>query len=261
MPYLDLKNERIYYALYRGRMLGGCPIILIHGAGENHLVWPAGLRRLPNASVYAIDLPGHGKSSGGGCRSVDEYVTWVTAFLNAIDARRAILIGHSMGGAIVQLFGLTHPDQAAGLVLIATGAKLRVSPKILQLSHNDLPSAVELVSSLEWGPNAPAQIVRLGKQQLLDNRPDIMYHDYLACDAFDTTARLNEIKAPTLIVSGTADQLTPPKYAAFMAERIPHARLVSVPDAGHMVQIEAETVVAYEVEQFVHENEHGPGDR
>jgi pimeloyl-ACP methyl ester carboxylesterase len=253
MPYLDLNNSRIYYALHRNRLIGGVPIILIHGAGENHLAWPAGLRRLPETTVYAIDLPGHGKSGGDGCTSIKDYGAWLAQFLDGINAPRAILIGHSMGGAIAQLFALTHPNRTAGLALIATGAKLRVAPQLLDWALSDLPAAAEMVSRLEWGPNAPEQIVRLGKQQVLANRPEVLHGDYLACDSFDVRDRLRDIKAPTLIVAGTVDQLTPIKYATFMAEQIRDARLVSVPDAGHMVMIEAETIVTYAVEQFVRE--------
>jgi pimeloyl-ACP methyl ester carboxylesterase len=253
MPYLDLNDERIYYALYRGRMIGGCPIILIHGAGENHLVWPAGLRRLPDSTVYAIDLPGHGKSTGAGRGSIATYVDWLIAFLDAIKTDRAVIVGHSMGGAIAQLFGLTRPDRTASLVLIATGAKLRVDPKILELTHTDLKAAAELIGAHEWGSHAPEQLIRLGKQQLLTNQSQVIHGDYQACHTFDVMSRLGQIKAPTLIISGTADQLTPPKYAAFMAEQIPNARLVSVPEAGHMVMLEAATIVAREVESFVKE--------
>jgi pimeloyl-ACP methyl ester carboxylesterase len=184
---------------------------------------------------------------------IKDYVAWLAQFLDGINAPRAILIGHSMGGAIAQLFALTYPLRTAGLVLIATGAKLRIASQLVDWALSDLPAAAEMVSRLEWGPNVPEQIVRLGKQQVLANRPEVLHGDYLACDAFDVRDRLRDIKAPTLIVAGTVDQLTPIKYASFMAEQIRDARLVSVPDAGHMVMLEAETIVTYAVEQFVRE--------
>jgi pimeloyl-ACP methyl ester carboxylesterase len=253
MPYLDLNHERVYYALHRNRLVGGVPVVLIHGAGESHLVWPAGLRRLPDTTVYALDLPGHGKSDGDGCNTITGFVDWLVQFLDGINAPRAILIGHSMGGAIAQLFALTQPTRVAGLVLIATGAKLRVAPQLLEWSLSDLTAATELVSRMEWGLNVPEQLIRLGKQQMLANRPAVVHSDYLACDAFDVRERVRDIKAPTLIVAGMVDQLTPIKYATFMAEQFRAARLVSVPDAGHMVMIEAEPIVTYAVEQFVRE--------
>ena len=250
MPYLDIDGDRIFYALHRNGA-GRLPVLLIHGAGENHLVWPLRWRRLPDATVYAIDLPGHGKSSGTGKSTIEEYTDWVVTFLDAIGAAHAVIIGHSMGGAMAQWFGWKYPKRTTGLVLVATGAKLRVAPKILELTRSDPGAAIDLISDYEWGPSASEEIKRLGKQQLLANRPQVMHDDYSACDRFDVIERLGEITVPTLIIAGTEDQLTPLKYANFMAARIPDARLVTVPDAGHMVMIEAETVTACAVEEFV----------
>ena len=255
MPYLDLNHDRIYYALYQGRLAGGVPVVLVHGAGENHLVWPAGLRRLPECTVIALDLPGHGKSGGQGRSTVKEYADGLAAWLSALKWPRAIIAGHSMGGAIAQLFALLYPDRTVGLILAATGAKLRVDPRLLELTRSDLSAAADLISEREWGLNVPDQIRRLGRQQIMANRPEVIHGDYRACDTFDVTTRLGEITAPALVIGGTADQFTPIKYARFMAERLPRARLVEVPDAGHMVMIEAAATVAAEVERFVREIE------
>src|SRR5512139_1972635 len=130
MPYLDLDGERIYYALHRNQA-DGVPVLLIHGAGESHLVWPFGLRRLPGTIVYAIDLPGHGKSAGPGRITIADYAEWLVSWLDTRRVPAAVLIGHSMGGAIAQWLALTCPDRTAALVLVATGAKLRVAPQLL----------------------------------------------------------------------------------------------------------------------------------
>src|SRR5512140_2077141 len=250
MPSLDLNGERIYYALHRNRS-GEVPVLLIHGAAENHLIWPAGLRRLSAASVYAIDLPGHGRSSGPGYSTIVEYTDWVVSFMEVARLDRAILIGHSMGGAIAQLCALKHPDLFSGLVLVATSARLRVAPQLLQLSENDFVAAVDLVSQWEWGPLTSPEIKQLGKQQLLKIRPEILLDDYRACDAFDVRDRLHEITAPVLIIAGEADQMALLKHATFLAEHLPHARLVSISQAGHMVMLEAAEVVTRAVEEFV----------
>src|SRR5512139_941434 len=130
MPYLDLDGERSYYAVHRNQA-DGASVLLIHGAGENHLVWPIGLRRLPGSIVYAIDLPGHGKSAGMGRSTIADYAAWIVSFLDALHIPAAVFIGHSMGGAIAQQLALTYPDRTTALVLAATGAKLRVAPQLL----------------------------------------------------------------------------------------------------------------------------------
>jgi pimeloyl-ACP methyl ester carboxylesterase len=63
--------------------------------------------------------------------------------------------------------------------------------------------------------------------------------------------RVGQIAAPTLALGGTADQMTPPKYAAFLAEKIPGARLVMIEGAGHLVMLEQPELVARHVEQFL----------
>ena len=252
MPYLDLDGDQIYYALHRNRA-DGVPVLLIHGAGENHLVWPIGLRRLPGTIVYAIDLPGHHKSTGRSCATIEGYTDSIIRFMKALDIERAIVIGHSMGGAIAQLCGLKYPDRVRGLVLVATGAKLRVAPQLLQLAATDFAAAAELVSQWEWGPLAPEAVRQAGKEQLLQIAPETVLDDYRASDVFDVRDQLAAIRAPVLIIAGEVDQMTPLKHATFLAEHVPHTRLVTVPQAGHMVMLEAAERVTRAVTEFVSE--------
>ena len=81
-----------------------------------------------------------------------------------------------------------------------------------------------------------------------------MLDDYRACDAFDVREQLKFITTPTLIVAGDVDHMTPLKYATFLAEQIPHADLRVVPEAGHMVMLEAAGTVSQAVADFLREN-------
>ena len=250
MPYLDLNGDPIYYALHRNQA-EGLPVVLIHGAGENHLVWPSGLRRLCGTIVYAVDLPGHGKSGGAGQTTIAGYAAWLATLCEALKLPSVILVGHSMGGAIAQWFALAYPERTAGIVLMATGAKLRVDPQLLHLAQNDYLAAVDLIGQREWGPAVPENIKALGKQQLLANDARVTSDDYRACDAFDVRERLGTLKTPTLIIAGEVDQLAPLKYATYLAEHIPGARLVVAPQAGHMVMLEAAELVTRAVAEFL----------
>lgn len=252
MPYLNLNGEKIYYALHRNHV-AGVPVVLIHGAGETHLIWPAGLRRLPATVVYALDLPGHGKSSGSGHGAIEEYAACLAAFQRALSLPRVILIGHSMGGAIAQLCGLLYPAETLGLGLLATSAKLQVSPQLLELAANNFPAAAELVSQWAWGPSVPDTIKRLGRQQLLATAPQVLLDDYRACHAFDLRERLSDLIVPSLVIAGEADRMTPLKHMTYLAEHLPHARLVTIPQAGHMVMIEAEAQVSHALTGFIAE--------
>ena len=250
MPYIEVNGEQLYYAQARSPD-ARLAMVLVHGAGENHLVWPASLRRVDGATVYALDLPGHGKSGGQGRASIADYVVVLLGFLDALGVQRAVIAGHSMGGAIAQQFALGHPARVMGLVLVATGARLRVAPAILDGILTDTDATLDLVTRYAWGPGAPEQMVQLGRVQLAQVNPQITANDYAACNTFDVIDRLGQITAPTLVLGGTADQMTPPKYAAFLAEKIRGARLAMIEGAGHMVMLEQPGLVAHPVEEFL----------
>lgn len=250
MPEQVIGEEVIYYAVHsdpRARHT----LILIHGAGESHLVWPKALRGLPGAVVYALDLPGHGRSRGRGRSSIAEYADLIVNWMEAIGLPRAVWVGHSMGGAIAQWAALHHPERVAALVLVATGARLRVSPQILEGLRSDFPKTVDLIIAWSWGVAPPTHLVEEGRRMLLATDPAVVEGDYRVCDAFDVMGRLGEIRAPALVIGGTADRMTPIKYAEYLAAHIPQAQLVRIEGAGHMVMLEQPEAVAEAVRAFL----------
>jgi pimeloyl-ACP methyl ester carboxylesterase len=81
--------------------------------------------------------------------------------------------------------------------------------------------------------------------------PLVLLGDYLACDRFDVRGELAEIRAPTLVLTGAEDRLTPPKYGRFLAEMIPGARLVDILAAGHYPQLEQPVAVNAAIRDFL----------
>jgi pimeloyl-ACP methyl ester carboxylesterase len=159
-----------------------------------------------------------------------------------------------MGGAIAQKLALDYPGWVSALGLIATGARLRVAPAILESVRDDFDQGVALVTRYAWAPDADQSLVELGQEALKETGPDVLFGDFLACDRFDVMDRLEEIKVPVLVVNGTADRLTPVKYARFLAEHIRDARLVPIEGAGHMVMLERPDEVGTAVQEFVTES-------
>jgi len=250
MPRVNTAAGELFYTVKRGP--GDSPVVLlVHGAGGSRLHWPPELRRLAGATVYTLDLPGHGRASGSACDTIECYTRAVVAFLEAIDADPPIVVGHSMGGAIAQRLALDHPKLVSALGLIATGARLRVAPAILETIRDDFNHTVALVTRYSWGPGADNSLIELGREALEEAGPDVLLGDFRACDSFDVMDRLGEIEIPVLVVCGTADALTPVKYARFLAEHIPDAWLVTVEGAGHMVMLERPREVGQAVRQFV----------
>lgn len=204
-------------------------------------------------NVYAMDLPGHGRSDLPGCSSISDYADIVAAFIEAIDVAKVILIGHSMGGAIVQSIGLRPPSRVEGLVLVASGARLRVAPEILEGVVREFERTADLIAELAWSENTPDRLKQLGKRMLLTCDPKTVYGDYVACNGFDLMIDLHEIRLPTLVICATEDRLTPLKYGRFLAEQLPDGRLETIEGAGHMVMLEQPVAVAAAIEKFAKE--------
>jgi pimeloyl-ACP methyl ester carboxylesterase len=250
MPYAKTAFGDLFYTLSPGPQ-GASTLVLVHGAGGTRLHWPAQLRRLPEATVYTLDLPSHGRSLGKECDTITAYADSVTAFSHAVGIEQAVIVGHSMGSAIAMTMALDFADLVAGLVLIATGARLRVAPAILEGIRNDFDGTTELITRFAWSSEAPSRLTKLGQRALQETGPDVLLADFTACDRFDVMERLREVETPTLVIAGSIDQLTPVKYARFAAEHICDARLVVVEGAGHMAMLERPAEVTRAVQDFL----------
>jgi pimeloyl-ACP methyl ester carboxylesterase len=237
------------------------PIVFIHGAGGTHMHWPTHLRRMHGQRIFAIDLPGHGKSGGIGSQNIPDYAHAVVKFLDAAGMNSAVFIGHSMGSGIAMTLALDFPRLVLGLVLVGGGARLRVAPRILEStsSPSAFPLAVELINNAAFSPNVDPRLKELAARQMIAIRPSVLHGDFLACNEFDVMPRLGEISVPTLILCGTEDILTPMKYSEYLHSHIPSSSLMSFPGAGHMVMLEQPEAVAGAIAEFADSIPYRPG--
>jgi pimeloyl-ACP methyl ester carboxylesterase len=244
----------IYYHLYaENEETLRLPVVLIHGAGGTHLHWPPEIRRMPGYRIFALDLPGHGKSVGRGYQSISAYAQVVLKWLDEVGIHKAVFIGHSMGSAIATALALDHTTHVMGLVLISGGARLRVAPALLDSvsSPTTFLRAVEMIVSWSFSEKASVKLTELAARRMGETRPSVLHGDFLACDAFDEIQRISQIRKPTLILCGNDDRMTPLRYSQFLAHNIPDAALTSIPDTGHMVMLERPQAVAKAIEDFL----------
>ena len=167
----------IYYAQFDEGRKDEPPVILIHGAGGNHLIWSVNVRRLAGQRVLAIDLPGHGKSGGVAQQTISAYADQMVDFLADLGLYQAVFVGHSMGGAIALDLAARHPEQVAGLGLIATGAYLGVDSSFLEnLSHPVLvPTALHQFQTQAFGPQASPALVDQCMRAVQEVRSSVLY--------------------------------------------------------------------------------------
>jgi pimeloyl-ACP methyl ester carboxylesterase len=247
---IQLPNAHLFYAQHHPKDAGQT-LLLIHGAGSSHLTWPAALRRLPDTAVYALDLAGHGRSDLPSCNTIEAYTQDVLDFIAALELQNVVVLGHSMGGAIAQRVGLVQPSAVVGLVLLGTGAKLRVSPTILEAIQANYEDAVAMLNQFYWGGQQDPATVAANRRSMLACPSEVMLNDFLACNKFDLRNSLSEIRLPTLVISASADQMTPPKFGQILAEQLPQAEFALIEQAGHMMMLEFPEQVAQLVGDFM----------
>ncbi|MEO7003166.1 MAG: alpha/beta hydrolase [Ktedonobacterales bacterium] len=225
-------------------------LVFIHGSGDGAYVWEpltqALQARRPALKLLAVDLPGHGGRIGDPGPeqvSVRDYAEDAYAELKRQGIASAYLVGHSLGGAIALTLALDHADAVRGLIIVGSGARLRVLPTILAatLERPDEAAVEVVVMGYAAGHEADARQYATNRPP---NAPGMLHRDLAACDVFDMMADIERIHQPTLVIVGQQDHLTPPKFAQYLADHLHNAQLTIIPDAGHYALREQPNTVA-----------------
>ena len=192
-------------------------MLFIPGSGSGREAWAYQAEFFKDSE--AIALPGH--PGGEPCSNVDEYVDWLRDYIHRQRYRDTVLVGHSMGSAIAQLYGLRYGDELKALVLIGAGARLRVYPAFLEELEGMISDEAAWRKYLEGRYSRVAPEIR---QLVIEARmqigPAVMQNDLLCCDKFDIMDEVHAIRLPTLVICGSEDDMTPVKYARYLADKI-----------------------------------------
>lgn len=221
-------------------------LVFIHGAGSDGSVFSAQTETFANS--VAVNLPGHSRDGHAG--SIEAFADDVAAQLHDLGLGDVILAGSSMGGAIALELALRKLTSVKAVALLGSGARLRVSPAIFTAIDADFDAATPAFAGYffhehrpEWIDGAAALMRKIGARQTKA--------DFMACNAFDVAGRVAEIRVPLLALTGEKDVMTPPKFAEFLADRVPGAQARIVPDAGHLLFIERPTETNEALRAFV----------
>lgn len=213
-------------------------IIFVHGAGGSAATWFMQLKGLStDFHVIAIELNGHGKSPDRAEEDrLHSYLHDIHEVVTKFD--KPILAGHSMGGALTQVYALNHPENLSGIILVGTGAKLRVTPIVFNLLENDFDGYVEAVGNFMFHEDTSEEMIEASKHEVRKCPPQIIHRDFELCDKFDIMDKVAKIKSPTLILVGDADMMTPVKFSTYLKDKIEGSAMHVIEGAGHSVMLE-----------------------
>ncbi len=230
-------------------------VVFIHGAQHDHSVWILQSRYLAHhgRAVLAVDLPGHGRSAGPPCETVEAMADWVLALLQAVGVSHASLVGHSMGSLIVLETASRDAEITIdAIALVATAYPMQVSDALLAATRDDEDRAIEMISlwSLDTAhggysqkPSAPGPgfAVMTGGRQLMHRQPAGTLHvDFVACNAYrNGEVAAAAVRCPSLFILGSNDAMTAARSGRALAATLPGSRTIELAKVGHLVMAEA----------------------
>jgi len=227
-------------------------LVMIHGAGGRSQTWQGQIHPLKDSlNTLALDLPGHGKTAGHSKNSVDEYAHWLGEMLDVLFQEPVFLMGHSMGGAIVQETALLYPKLLKGIILVGTGPRLKVAPMFLEGFLNRFEETIDTVINYAYASGADRSMLIEGANIMKDAGAKVVHDDFVACDRFDRRKDLGNINLPCLIVCGEKDKLTPPALSRILHESIRGSSLEVLPSVGHFAMIESHKEFNQSVRHFI----------
>ncbi len=229
-------------------------VLLLCGLGAKRQGW---YRQLPvlgrRLRTLALDPRDVGDSDpADGPYTIGELAEDVHGLARALGIERASVAGISMGGFTGLELALRHPDLLERLILVVTSAggptHVSTSPEIMRVlmpgdaevetgeGARRVCAAVAAPGFAERRPEEMDTFVEIARHRPMSR--DAYLRQLAACRAHDVSARLGEIRVPTLVIHGELDPLVPVANGRHLAERIPGARLVLYRDVGHIPEVE-----------------------
>ncbi len=244
----------------------GPVVVLLHGFPLDHTMWDA--QRTSIGSVYRViapDLRGHGKTAAPeGIYTIDGMADDVIETLDALGLREPLVIGGlSMGGYVALSIAARYPERLRALMLLNTraGADSATAAR----GREDTAREVETADSV--AKVVDAMLPKLTAPTTPERRPDLVARVQAMMEQTtpravagalrgmavrpDRTAELARIAVPTLVVAGAEDQVIPLDESRQMAGSIPNARLVVIPEAGHLAPLENPAATDEAIIQFL----------
>jgi 3-oxoadipate enol-lactonase len=267
MAYVRTRLGRLFYEERGARRRAGDPaIVLLHGLLFDGGMWNGQIEPLSALGrVIILDGPGHGKSEPAPRFMLEDHADALFDAFGELGVRRAVVVGLSWGGMVGLRLALQHPAKVAALACLDASAEAeslgnRVKYRALIALHRRLGIPHGLFEK-ELAPLAFGARARAEKKPMIEaayRRAMGFHRDGLSRAALavlvhrkNVLPRISRIQAPTLVMCGSEDRVTPPANSRAMADAIPRAKLVMLEGLGHMSALEDPAAVNAHLVPFV----------
>ncbi len=236
----------------------GKPLVLLHGFPLDRSIWRhvTGLLQ-DHARVILPDLRGYGQSPvTDGVYTMRLLADDLAVLLDRLHLDRVTLAGHSMGGYVALAFAKSYPDRLSGLALVTTQAAAdlpeRAEGRLKLAAEVEKRGSVAVVEASLARYSPDAAVLEETRQVMLRADPRAVAGSLRGmAQRPDMTGFLPEVKVPSLVVAGAADELIPPQRSEEMAGLLPQGKLVMIAGGGHMVMLESPQVTAEALKDLI----------
>ena len=242
------------------------PLVFLHGIGGAARAWRSQLDFFSDRyRTIAWDMPGYGGSAPPAQFSIPAFADALQHFLQQVGATKPILVGHSIGGMIVQQLLAKNPDIAGTIVLAQTSPafgkpdgdwqKAFIDARLGPLDRGEtlVSLAPSLVRELVGDDPDPSGMELA--RDCMASVPEATYRaTMLALIGFDQRHALGAIAVPTLVLSGAKDNNAPAPMMAKMATHIPSAKYAELEGVGHLANLERPGAFNAALDQFLKAN-------
>ena len=274
--FIAIGNLDVHYKI-EGK--GDNALVLLHGFGASTFTWHKVIRPLSqNYTVIAYDRTGFGYSSrpmpgewsGESPYSQEFQVEQLIALMDTLKIEKAVLVANSAGGITAALATVKYPERIKALILV--GAAIfkggpprwlsplkripqvkRMGPLIIRKYYTNFFEKARILAWHDLSKQTPEILEGYRKPMRAHNWDRALWEFALAYKNLDLKERLDSVEMPVLVITGNDDKIVPPEASEKIADKISHAELVVISNAGHLPQEETPEEFLEVVNNFLEE--------
>ncbi len=261
--YIDVKGVKLFATTGGKNFDANLPtVIFIHGAAMDHTAWSLQSRYFAHhgRNVFALDLPGNGKSGDEFPADIDAMGDWIIAFMDVMKIDTAALVGHSMGALTALSVAGRYPGRVRALALIGIAFPMMVGEEFLKYAEQNDDAAYNMM--IDWAHARPSHmgasevpgLWMLGNAlKTVQNAGDgRLFNGLSICKnyegGFDAAA---SVSCPVRFILGDKDMMTAPRAAKKLIASVENSDTVMLKNCGHMQMIEKADEVRNALQDFI----------